>query len=111
MGAALAAVVAPGCEIFHWHGHTFELPAGAERLARSEACAQQAFSFGGCVLGLQFHLEMTAAGARALVESCPGDLAPGRWVQTPDEMLRESACFARINAAMDALLLRFLPSV
>jgi len=42
---------------FQWHGDTFTIPDGALHLASSELCANQAFSFGGFALGLQFHLE------------------------------------------------------
>jgi GMP synthase (glutamine-hydrolysing) len=45
--------------ICHWHGETFDLPSGAERLASSANCQNQAFRWGDRVYGLQFHLEVT----------------------------------------------------
>ena len=45
--------------IFHWHGETFDLPPGAELLASSDLCRNQAFRAAEHVYGLQFHLEVT----------------------------------------------------
>ena len=45
--------------VFHWHGETFDLPAGAELLALSGGCRHQAYRMGENVYGLQFHLEVT----------------------------------------------------
>jgi GMP synthase (glutamine-hydrolysing) len=45
--------------VFHWHGETFDLPAGAELLARSDRTERQAFRYGSKCYGLQFHLEVT----------------------------------------------------
>ena len=45
--------------VFHWHGETFDLPPGAELLASSEACPNQAYRVGTNVYGLQYHLEVT----------------------------------------------------
>jgi len=42
---------------FHWHGETFTLPPGAQWLARSQACAHQAYVLGPHI-GMQFHIEM-----------------------------------------------------
>jgi GMP synthase (glutamine-hydrolysing) len=46
--------------MLHWHGDTFDLPAGATHLASTVACENQAFSWGKHVLGLQCHPEIRA---------------------------------------------------
>ncbi|MGH8988773.1 MAG: type 1 glutamine amidotransferase [Acidimicrobiales bacterium] len=48
-------------EVLQWHSDTFELPAGAVRLAASRAYENQAFRVGDRAYGLQFHLEVTRA--------------------------------------------------
>jgi GMP synthase-like glutamine amidotransferase len=48
-------------KVFHWHSETFDLPPGAELLASSELCTNQAFRIGDRVYGMQFHLEVTPA--------------------------------------------------
>ncbi len=47
-----------------WHGDTFDLPAGAVRLARSTDVPNQAFRAGERAYGVQFHLEVTGEMAQ-----------------------------------------------
>ena len=44
--------------VLHWHGDTFDLPAGTELLASTAAYAHQAFRRGTSILALQCHAEM-----------------------------------------------------
>jgi GMP synthase (glutamine-hydrolysing) len=47
-----------------WHGDTFDLPAGATRLASSPAYPNQAFRYGPLAYGIQFHVEVLPDMAR-----------------------------------------------
>jgi GMP synthase (glutamine-hydrolysing) len=51
-----------------WHGDTYDLPAGAELLARSPLVPNQAFRAGERAYGVQFHLEVTGEMAREWAE-------------------------------------------
>jgi len=60
----LAAI--EGLNVLHWHGDAFDLPSGAERLAATTLCPNQAFRLGDWALALQFH------SRRTLTRSNPG---------------------------------------
>ena len=92
------------CTVFHWHGETFDLPAGALPLARSEGCENQGFTMGTRVIGLQFHLETTPESARAMIEAGRAELVPGRTIQAEKEILASEKRFRGINGIMSALL-------
>ena len=63
--AGRASCLAPFAEqpiTLHWHGDTFDLPSGAERLASTALCENQAFTLGANIVGFQFHPEAGASG-------------------------------------------------
>ena len=97
---------------FHWHGETFSVPSGARRIAMSEHCANQAFSFGKH-LGLQCHVEMT----RGLIAAWCADwgrevsslAASVPSVQKPEEMQRElDSRLPALNRVADRLYDRWV---
>lgn len=92
-------------EAFHWHGDTFAIPPGAQNLMASEACANQGFVQGDRILGLQFHLEVTAADARVWFEQERPPVE--RYVQSPEFIVERIDRFASNNRLMLRLLDRF----
>lgn len=85
---------------FHWHGETFDIPIGAERLAASAAIQNQAFLFEKRALGLQFHVEASDESVAAIVREAAADITAAQWVQSAPVMLAE--CHTRCNALQHA---------
>ncbi|MEP6627076.1 MAG: type 1 glutamine amidotransferase [Ginsengibacter sp.] len=75
--------------VFHWHGDTFDLPPHAIHLAHSEASKNQAFLYQKKVLGLQFHLEMSEATLKTMIENGRSELIEGKYVQSEAMILSQ----------------------
>lgn len=93
-----------GFKAFQWHGETFTIPLGAERILVSAYCENQAFVLGKH-LGMQCHIEMTAEmietwcrdGAREIEEEKSQHRAVA--VQNPEQIRAAMAVnLPRLNA-------------
>jgi GMP synthase-like glutamine amidotransferase len=62
-------------DVMHWHGDTFDLPGGAERLIGNSTYANQGFRIGTSAWGLQFHLEVTESAVDGFLTAFPADAA------------------------------------
>lgn len=94
--------------VAHWHGDTFELPAGALHLATSSACENQGFVFGSQVLALQFHPEVTRGDLAAWMSAFDGRLEPDAYVQSEEAIL---AMADEVFATGHAVLRRLLDAI
>lgn len=99
----------PTLTVFHWHGETFDLPVGAILLARSQACAHQAFLYKENVLALQFHLETTPELVKLFIETGQDELVVAPYIQDPETILSAPADLYRTgNELLEQLLNRLL---
>lgn len=95
--------------VFHWHYESFSIPPGAEPLAASSACPNQAFAYGPH-LAMQFHVELDAEKLNrwSLEEECgrygaalqahPQTVHPGQSMRSAavDGLARQQALARRI---------------
>jgi GMP synthase (glutamine-hydrolysing) len=95
---------------FHWHGETFDLPAGTTALAQSEICKNQAFQLGDRVLGLQFHLESTPASIGKLMRNCGDELIDAPYIQSAEKMQTMVDKTLSINPLMDTIMENLIKS-
>ena len=98
---------------FQWHGETFSIPAGAERILTGAACANQAFVIGNS-LAMQCHTEMTPE----MIEDWCGDWEAENAdpalasIQTPQKMLAATqANMPALNRLADRLYTKWLEGV
>jgi len=66
---------APTFDSFHWHGETFAIPPGGERILANQFCENQAFGIGDKHLAMQCHIEMTAEMIDVWCESGASSIA------------------------------------
>lgn len=92
---------------FHWHGDTFDLPAGALHLAQNKACHHQAFFYPPAAIGLQFHLEATQESIAQLIQHCGQELIPTPYVQPAADIEAMVDLIAPSNQLMSNILDHF----
>lgn len=104
----VVSALGDGLPMFHWHGDTFAIPAGCQRLAGSELCENQAFRAGERAWGLQFHPEVDGPLVQRWLgiysdelAACQGEQAAQRIEQDterhmPDLRQRADVLFGRL---------------
>lgn len=83
--------------VLHWHGDTFDLPAGAEHLAATDACPNQAFRYGRNGLALQFHAEAAGAPLERWFIGHTGEIATTPGVTVPRLRAGTARCSERLT--------------
>jgi GMP synthase (glutamine-hydrolysing) len=91
--SCLARLAKRETAVLHWHGDTFDLPAGATHLASTPAYESQAFAWGTRGLALQCHAEVTARGLEQwfISHAHEIDLTPGVSVR---QLRKDTQCYA-----------------
>jgi GMP synthase (glutamine-hydrolysing) len=103
-----------GIPVLHWHGDTFDLPAGADLLASTALCTRQAFAIDDHVLAFQFHPEVWAYGFERWLVGHACEIAATPGVTVPD-LRRQAGAFAEAGGragqtCLDAWLAGFEPT-
>ena len=104
-GDAVLAGIPNEAALLHWHGDTFDLPRGAQQLASTDACAQQAFRLGQRSFGLQFHCETSTEDVQAWLAADDGFITAANGEDAASSIRRDTARYsAEQHTVGDALL-------
>ncbi len=101
---ALAHVAENDAPVLHWHGDTFELPAGAKLLASTQRYPHQAFAVGNHGLALQFHVETNQAELEQWFVAFANDIR----ALGPETLARLRADTAKFSDDLERRNMRFI---
>ncbi len=87
------SALSDGSPMFHWHGCTFAIPSGCERLAYSAGCDNQAFRAGDRNWGFQFHLEVDGSLIERWLGVYAEELAANPACGSPETIREQTAIF------------------
>ena len=98
--------------LFHWHGETFSIPAGAGRILENDWCDNQAFVMDN-ILALQCHVEMTAPMVSEWASLYAHELSePSASLQSAEQMTTDlESRVSDMQAVADKLYRRWLRPV
>lgn len=95
--------------VFHWHGDKFGIPNDRSlNLLSSGANTNQAFYHNKNVIGLQFHLEVTAKSIDQMLDNGISELVNEPYVQTAQEIKSGITYVEDCNRMMAAILTAWL---
>ena len=101
---------APSFTSFHWHGETFSLPPGAERVLTNPHCENQGFALGRH-LGMQCHIEMTPEMVDAWCVSGAGEISRSKSPAVQSVAAIRNASereLAKLHAVADGVYARWI---
>ncbi|KKH45460.1 type 1 glutamine amidotransferase [Methanosarcina sp. 1.H.A.2.2] len=93
--------------VFNWHSRTFDLPAGAVHLFRSEGCKNQGFIYNDRAVALQFHPEVHKERVESMIMRFGGESGNGPFIQKKEEMLGQEKYLAETKKFMFKVLDKF----
>lgn len=102
VGSPLAGL-RPDDRVLHWHGDEIVLPEGVASLARTPACAVQAFAWSTRGLALQFHFEADPARIGEWTQGHAAELAAAGI--DPATLRRDAAALGARQAALAARIM------
>lgn len=91
---------------YHWHGDVFELPQGAVALASSDMTKHQAFRYGRNAYGFLFHMEVTPAIIREMVNTFAEELREAK-VDGKEILNRTAECLPPLQAIGQSVFQRW----
>jgi len=90
--------------VFHWHGDTFDIPEAAVHIMYSDGCRNQCYIYNEKIVGLQFHVEVTADLLESMIVHGIDEIVPDKYIQDTNLLRNGALNIKRNNELMFSIL-------